>query len=105
MSELQEPNADAAPSSLQAPPETAAAGTAMEYAAETRPLLSGQAIVAVVRRRAQIERIITVTLAIGISFALLSRLPWVRAILAVVWLGHIIYFLFFVKLAEETRPD
>ncbi len=54
---------------------------------------------------AKIRVIITVTLAIGISFALLSRLPWVRAILAVVWLGHIIYFLFFVKLAEETRPD
>ena len=48
-------------------------------------------------KAARIRVMVTVSLAIGISILLLARLPWVRIILAVVWLGHMIYFLFMVK--------
>ncbi|MDD2561600.1 MAG: DUF454 family protein [Eubacteriales bacterium] len=51
-------------------------------------------------KAARIRVMVTVSLAIGISILLLARLPWVRIILALVWLGHMIYFLFMVKPAS-----
>ncbi|MDD4080349.1 MAG: YbaN family protein [Eubacteriales bacterium] len=52
-------------------------------------------------RAARIRVMVMVTLAIGLSILLLAKLPWVRVILALVWLGHMIYFLFIVKPASE----
>lgn len=55
-------------------------------------------------KRAKTRVILTVTLVMGISFYFLKRLPWVRLILAIVWLGHMAYFLLIVKNAEEKSP-
>lgn len=40
---------------------------------------------------------VTVTLIMGFGFAMMGRVPAARAALAVVWLFHVVYFLFAVK--------
>ncbi len=55
-------------------------------------------------KKAKARVIVTVTLVMGISFYFLKNLPWVRLILATVWLGHMVYFIFIVKNAEEKSP-
>ncbi len=47
---------------------------------------------------------ITVTVVMGFGFAMMGRVLAARAVLAVVWLFHVIYFLFAVKtIKEEDR--
>lgn len=47
----------------------------------------------------------TVTLLMGFGFAMMSRVPVARVILAVVWICHVIYFLFGVKTIKEEKND
>lgn len=47
--------------------------------------------------KAKLSILIPVTILLGIGFALMGRVPVGRAILAVVWIGHVIYFGFVVK--------
>ncbi len=56
-------------------------------------------------RAAKVRVIATVTLVMGISFYFLKTLPWVRVILALVWLGHMVYFIFFVKERSAMNPQ
>ncbi len=52
--------------------------------------------------RAKLAVLVPVTLLMGVGFAMMGSVPVGRAILAVVWLGHVIYFGFVVK--TETVP-
>lgn len=45
----------------------------------------------------------TVTLLMGVSFLLMKNVPIGRMVLLGVWLFHILYFLCFVKTAEEEK--
>ena len=53
--------------------------------------------------KAKLTIIIPVTILLGIGFALMSNVPIGRIALAVVWIGHIVYFGFIVKTDRETR--
>lgn len=53
-----------------------------------------------VRTKAMI--ITSVTLLMGIGFALMSRVPVGRIVLSIVWVCHIIYFVFGVKTIKTT---
>ena len=46
---------------------------------------------------------ITVTIIMGVGFAMMSRAPAARAVLAIVWLFHVVYFLFAVKTIKEEE--
>ncbi len=51
-------------------------------------------------------RIITVvTLMMGIGFVMMSRVPVARMILALVWVAHLIYFVFGVKTCPEQDKN
>lgn len=54
-----------------------------------------------VRTKASI--ITTVTILMAVGFLMMSRVPVGRIILAVVWVCHIIYFVFGVKTIRETE--
>lgn len=43
----------------------------------------------------------SVTLVMGFGFLMMSRVPVGRAVLAIVWLAHILYFIFGVKTEKE----
>ena len=45
----------------------------------------------------------TVTLLMGFSFVMMSRVPVARVILAVVWVCHVVYFVFGVKTIREEE--
>lgn len=45
----------------------------------------------------------TVTLLMGFGFVMMSRVPVARVILAVVWVCHIIYFVFGVKIIKTEK--
>ena len=53
----------------------------------------------------KIRVIITITILMGIGFYMMSEVPVGRIVLAVVWLFHLVYFIFFVKKkqAEDTE--
>lgn len=46
---------------------------------------------------------ITVTLIMSIGFAMMGRVPAARAVLVVVWLFHVVYFVFAVKTIQVKR--
>ena len=45
----------------------------------------------------------TVTLLMGFGFIMMSRVPVARVILAVVWVCHVVYFVFGVKTIREEE--
>ena len=48
----------------------------------------------------------TVTILMAIGFIMMSRVPVGRGILAIVWVCHVVYFVFGVKtLREESFPE
>ena len=48
----------------------------------------------------------TVTILMAIGFIMMSRVPVGRGILAIVWVCHVVYFMFGVKtLKEESFPE
>ncbi|TGY97542.1 DUF454 domain-containing protein [Petralouisia muris] len=54
--------------------------------------------------KTKVRIMITVTVIMGFGFAMMGRVLAARAVLAVVWLFHVIYFLFAVKtIKEEDR--
>lgn len=50
----------------------------------------------------KIRIMLTVTLLMGIGFIMMSRVPVGRIVLAIVWLFHLIYFIFGVKTLKEA---
>lgn len=54
-----------------------------------------------VRTKATI--MISVTLVMGLGFLMMSRVPAARIVLALVWLFHILYFIFGVKTQNEKE--
>lgn len=54
-----------------------------------------------VRTKATI--MISVTLVMGFGFLMMSRVPAARIVLALVWLFHILYFIFGVKTQNEKE--
>ena len=51
--------------------------------------------------KAKARIMITVTLIMGFGFAMMGRVSAARAVLAAVWLFHVVYFLFAVKTMKE----
>lgn len=45
----------------------------------------------------------SVTIVMAFGFIMMSRVPVVRICLAVVWLCHVIYFIFYIKTEKETE--
>ncbi|MGL6198161.1 MAG: YbaN family protein [Lachnospiraceae bacterium] len=54
-----------------------------------------------VRTKATI--MISVTLVMGLGFLMMSRVPAARIVLALVWLFHVLYFIFGVKTQNEKE--
>ena len=54
--------------------------------------------------RAKLALLLPLTVLLGISFALLGGVPVARAIIAVVWCAHIVYFGFVVKTEPADEP-
>lgn len=52
-------------------------------------------------RATKVRVIATLTVVMGFGFLMMSAVPWARWILAVVWVGHVLYFWFGVT----TRCD
>jgi len=52
-----------------------------------------------VRTKARI--MITVSVIMGVGFMMMSRVPAARVVLVIVWLFHVVYFLFGVKTLKE----
>lgn len=55
--------------------------------------------------RAKLTLIGTVTALMAAGFVMMSRVPVGRAIMAVVWVGHIVYFGFIVKTISQEEAD
>ena len=55
--------------------------------------------------RAKLTLIGTVTALMAVGFVMMSRVPVGRAIMAVVWVGHIVYFGFIVKTISREDAD
>ncbi|NLY46934.1 MAG: DUF454 domain-containing protein [Tissierella sp.] len=53
----------------------------------------------------KIKIIISITITMSIGFYMMDRMPIGRAILSVIWIGHIIYFIFFVKTIKKEELD
>ena len=45
----------------------------------------------------------SVTIVMAFGFIMMSRVPVGRICLAVVWLCHVIYFIFYIKTEKETE--
>jgi uncharacterized membrane protein YbaN (DUF454 family) len=53
------------------------------------------------KRKAKVRAMTAVTAAMGAGFLLLRHTPWAQAVLAVIWVGHVLLFLFGIR----TLPD
>lgn len=62
-----------------------------------RKVLEGYATKRSMTVKAKLMIIIPVTVLLGIGFALMANVPIGRIALALVWIGHIVYFGFIVK--------
>lgn len=54
--------------------------------------------------KAKLSILVPVTILLAIAFVLMSRVPVGQVILAVVWIGHVIYFGFVVKTEKPNEP-
>ena len=54
-------------------------------------------------KKTKIRIMVTVTVLMSIGFAMMGAVPVGRAVLAVVWLFHLIYFTFGVKTLRESE--
>ena len=52
-------------------------------------------------RAAKIRVILTVTLVMGLGIFFMRRIPWGQAVLGVIWVGHVVGFVWGVKTVEE----
>ena len=52
--------------------------------------------------KTKIRVMITVTVLMSIGFIMMSRVPVGRIVLGVVWIFHILYFIFGVRTIEES---
>lgn len=52
-------------------------------------------------KAAKIRVILTVTLVMGAGIYFMKRIPWGQIALGVIWLGHVIYFLFGIRTVER----
>lgn len=57
------------------------------------------------KRTTKISILVSLTLVFGIGFIVMKRVPAARIVLAVVWLCHVIYFVFGVKTLKTEEPD
>ena len=51
--------------------------------------------------KTKVRIMLTVTLIMGFGFIMMSRVPVARIVLAVVWVFHIMYFIFGIKTFKE----
>ena len=57
-------------------------------------------------RRAKARVMLTLTLVMGVGFYMMRRIPVGQIILAIIWVGHILLFLFGIRtLAEEEQQE
>lgn len=68
-----------------------------------RKVLEGYATKRSMTVKAKLTIIIPVTVLLGIGFALMANVPIGRIALALVWIGHIVYFGFIVK-TDRDEP-
>ena len=62
-----------------------------------KQVLEGYATKRTMTIRAKLSILVPVSIVLAIAFVLMANVPIGRAVLAVVWIGHIIYFGFIVK--------
>ena len=55
--------------------------------------------------RAKLTLIGTVTALMAVGFMMMSRVPVGRIIMGIVWVGHIVYFVFIVKTISQEEAD
>lgn len=55
-------------------------------------------------RATKVRVIVTLTVVMGFGFLMMSAVPWARWILAVVWVGHVLYFCFGVTTRSDEAP-
>lgn len=55
--------------------------------------------------KAKARIMVTVTLIMGLGFAMMGRIPAARAVLMAVWLFHVVYFLFAVETIKEDAKQ
>ena len=55
--------------------------------------------------RAKLKVIGSVTVVMGVAFALMARVPVGQLVLAIVWACHVIYFLFRVRTVPAIIPE
>lgn len=54
---------------------------------------------------AKLKLLIPITVLLGISFVLMSNVPIGRVVVAVIFIGHIVYFGFMVKTEKPAKAD
>ena len=53
--------------------------------------------------RTKVRIMVTVTILMGFGFCMMSRVPVARAVLVLVWLCHVLYFLFGVRTLKTEK--
>lgn len=56
-------------------------------------------------RTAKIRVILTVTVVMGIGIFMMRRIPWGQILLSVIWVGHVIGFVFGVKTVDAKAEE
>ena len=56
-------------------------------------------------RRTKLRIMTLVTLTMAIGFAMMGRVPVGRVILGIVWIGHILYFVFGIRTLPEQESQ
>lgn len=55
--------------------------------------------------KTKIKVILSVTITMGIGYYMMKRIPIGQGILSIIWIGHIIYFIFGVKTIKREELD